>query len=74
MSAKTSSPDSDAEEYWQYVERVAKQVETWPAWKRGKRAQSEDEASTNSTSSKGPLMPEKAAGQADPVAMKVSKD
>jgi hypothetical protein len=43
MSTETSPPENDADAYWRYVERVAKQVDAWPKWKKGERSQERDE-------------------------------
>lgn len=33
LKRKMNSPED--EEYWEFVDRTAKKVETYPAWKRG---------------------------------------
>jgi hypothetical protein len=42
MSTKSSSASKETEEYWQYIERIAKQVEKWPDWKKGRQANYEE--------------------------------
>jgi len=35
MPLKKNKADRESKQFWEYVERTAAEVETWPDWKKG---------------------------------------
>lgn len=35
MKVSRKMDDAESREYWEFVERTAREVETWPTWMRG---------------------------------------
>lgn len=42
LTKDKSTPEN--EEYWRFVEKTAEEVRSWPSWKTGRPARSEDPA------------------------------